>query len=456
MKLPLVLLKVLYPWTVLPLGQLVICAGQTLAGGARALWEPTASLRERLLYALYAFALWAAASFFYGYEFLHRLIPTLITGELRRDLTLQATQLGSITASYFYAYALAQLPAGMLVDRYGLRRTLFCASLTVAIGGALFSGAQDVVVAFFARALIGLGSGFAFAATLKVLSLRFAPSLFPLFVGLTNTLGIVVALLGQRHFAMVVHAMGWRQSILILSLLGLLLSFALWIVFKEEDQKGEAEHELYEGLALVVRTPQIWWISFIAALRVSPIISFGELWAGPFLEECYQADTFSISHFVSTIFMGIAVGGPFFGLMTRYFLRRELVLVGGVGAFLTTSLLLLGLPLTTPMLYGVLFLLGLSSSSMLLCFGMTIDYVPSWAQGAAVGFMNLCITLYGAALLPLIGAILEWQNPQCGLYAPYKFIHFQKALFIVPLSVLVSILMTLVLHSNYFKPRVEE
>lgn len=409
---------------------------------------------KKVNYVLYAFFLWFMACFFYGFEFLHRLIPALIAGEISKDLALQAGQLGSITAYYFYAYAFAQLPAGLLIDHYGIRRTLTVASLCVAVGSALLSGASDVVVASFSRALIGFGSGFAFAGTLKVLSLYFSASVFAFFVGMTNSVGILVATFGQIPFAHFVSSSTWREALLALGGIGAVLTLVLWIVFQGSDEKEKTLREegvsFSETLLYVVKQPQIWWYSLIAAMRVTPIISFAELWAGPFLSSCYHADKQSITQLVTSIFLGIAAGGPLFGLLSRFILRRHLLLIGGLFSLFITSTLLTGIAMNRVVLTSLLVGLGVSSSSMLLCFGLCVERVPAWAKGAAIGFMNMWITFYGAALLPVIGYLLQWQNPGCAL--DYSLRQYQGALLIVPVSLVISLLMTLALSHPYFAP----
>lgn len=437
------------------LGRLFKGAGSLLQAFFQALSHPTHPGAKRINYALYAFFLWLMACFFYGFEFLHRLIPALIATEISKDLSLQAGHLGSITAYYFYAYAFAQLPAGLLIDHYGLRRTLTFASFCVAIGTALLSGAGDIVVASFSRALIGFGSGFAFAATLKVLSLYFSASLFAFFVGLTNSMGILVATFGQVPFAHFVSSSNWREALLALAGVGALLTLLLRASFRscevKESSSQEEEVSFKETLFYVIRQPQIWWYSLIAAMRVTPIISFAELWAGPFLSSCYHADKQSITQLVTSIFLGVAAGGPIFGLLSRFFLRRHLIFAGGLFSLVITSTLLTGIELNRLLLVVMLVGLGVSSSSMLLCFGLCVERVPDWAKGAAIGFMNMWITFYGAALLPLIGYLLQWQNPGCAL--DYSLKQYQGALMIVPISLALSLLMTWALKYSYFQPK---
>ena len=59
----------------------------------------------------------ALGTLFFGYAFIQRVSPSVMTSELMRDFSVGGAALGSLSAFYFYAYASIQLPVGMLTDR---------------------------------------------------------------------------------------------------------------------------------------------------------------------------------------------------------------------------------------------------------------------------------------------------------------------------------------------------
>ncbi len=76
---------------------------------------------------------WCIAALFYAYEFIHRVVPSILTEELRQAFHVNEHQLGIIGAMYFYAYAAFQLPAGILIDKYGATRLLIIASTVLTL-----------------------------------------------------------------------------------------------------------------------------------------------------------------------------------------------------------------------------------------------------------------------------------------------------------------------------------
>ena len=84
--------------------------------------------------------------------------PT-ISGEevVHAELGLRAAQLGLLTSAYLLAFALFQLPLGVLLGRFGPRRVQAALLACAAAGSLLFAIGQGMATLALARALIGLG-----------------------------------------------------------------------------------------------------------------------------------------------------------------------------------------------------------------------------------------------------------------------------------------------------------
>jgi hypothetical protein len=106
-----------------------------------------------------AIVLTVLAPFAFGYflSYLFRAVNAVVGPDLATDIGLSATALGLLTSAYLFAFALFQLPLGVLLDRYGPRRVQTGLFGCAAAGSLLFSIGDDVVTLTVARALIGLG-----------------------------------------------------------------------------------------------------------------------------------------------------------------------------------------------------------------------------------------------------------------------------------------------------------
>lgn len=116
----------------------------------------------------------------YYLSYLFRTVNGLIAAPLAFDLGLGAGDLGVLTSVYFLTFAAAQIPIGMLLDRYGPRRIQSALLVVAAAGAGLFALSNDFPVLLAGRALMGLGVAAALTAGMKALVLWFPRDQVPL------------------------------------------------------------------------------------------------------------------------------------------------------------------------------------------------------------------------------------------------------------------------------------
>jgi MFS family permease len=128
---------------------------------------------------------------FYCYEFVLRIIPGALQGELSEAFGhISAATFGQLAALYYFAYSPMQLPVGMLMDRFGPRKLLSFACLCCTLGSFMFSLTSSVFAAGCGRFLVGFGSSFAFVGVLS-LAVHWLPRrFFSLVTGLVTTHGM--------------------------------------------------------------------------------------------------------------------------------------------------------------------------------------------------------------------------------------------------------------------------
>lgn len=103
----------------------------------------------------------------YFLSYLFRVVNAVIAPELSAELGLGASDLGLLTSAYFLAFAAFQLPLGILLDRYGPRRTEAVLLLFAAAGALIFARAEETAGLIAGRALIGFGVSACLMAAFK-------------------------------------------------------------------------------------------------------------------------------------------------------------------------------------------------------------------------------------------------------------------------------------------------
>lgn len=361
--------------------------------------------------------IWTLAALFVVFNYIQQVVPNIIAVDLSRAFNATESTLGNIAASYFYAYAILQIPVGLIVDRFGTRRPLVIAILAAGLGTLAFSWAQSSGSAQIARLIMGASAAFSFIGCLKLVQEWFPPARFSTLAGMTNTAGMIGAASGAP-VAVLVKAIGWRASVAWMGGAELILAVLVFLIVRDRstatrDSAPEIQSQkIPSGVIFdVLRNPQIW-INAIYATSISLVfVAFGGLWGTSYIQKVYDLSAVAAAGTGSFLFLGGIAGSLFFGWYSDYLGRRKPPMVfAGAGALATMACLLYfpGIPLAGFKLG--LFLVGLFSSANIVSYAVARDLYPKLA-GLSIGFLSTCYFAGSAASQPLVGMLLEHSNP---------------------------------------------
>src|SRR5579871_2693243 len=200
--------------------------------------------------------LYGIVSFFLFFEMAVQVSPSVMATQLMHDLNLGAFGLGLMSGVYFYTYTAMQIPSGVLFDKYNPRVIITLAILICTLGTLLFSYANGIFLGSVARLLMGTGSAFAFVAVLVVTADLFKAKYFAMMTGITQMLAAFGAMAGQMPISILVNMVGWRHTLWILVLIGLLLTVVVWKLLKYEKQ-SHLDHTAYPQASIKVSLKRI-------------------------------------------------------------------------------------------------------------------------------------------------------------------------------------------------------
>ena len=109
-------------------------------------------------------AVFVTLSILYFFSIFHRVGTASIATNLVTDFNTDNSVLGLMSGMYFYSYAAAQIPVGIMLDKIGTRKTLTILGIIASCGNLLFSLSPTVTILALGRALIGFGNHGNFAA----------------------------------------------------------------------------------------------------------------------------------------------------------------------------------------------------------------------------------------------------------------------------------------------------
>jgi sugar phosphate permease len=356
--------------------------------------------------------IWVLAAVFVVFNYVQQVVPNVIAVDLSQAFNASGSTLGNIAAAYFYAYALLQIPVGLIVDRFGTRRPLIIAILMAGIGTLGFARAHDSGSAQLARLLMGASAAFSFIGCLKLSQAWFPPSKFSTLAGMTNTAGMLGAASGAP-VAVLVKAIGWRAAVAWMGGAEMFLAILVFAVVRDrpaDNASSPATHpsaKISQGLFGVLANPQVW-INGIYATTISLVfVAFGGLWGAGYIQKVYGLDSVGAAGAGSYLFLGGIAGSLFFGWFSDYLRRRKFpMVVAGVGALVAMSGLLYLPRLPLVEFKAGLFLVGFFSSANIVSYAVARDLYPRLA-GFSIGLLSTCYFAGSAASQPLVGMLLE-------------------------------------------------
>jgi len=353
----------------------------------------------------------ALGTLFFGYAFVQRVSPSVMTNELMRDFAVGGAALGSLSAFYFYAYASIQLPVGMLTDRYGPRKLMSFAAGLCAIASVGFALSDSVVTASIGRALIGGTVAFGFVGTLAIAGYWFKPSQYAMLAGLIQTVGMSGAIFGQAPLRQVVESIGWRGTMGALGGIAVLLSILLFVLVPHrtrEQRNLEAGVGILDGLKSVASNSQTWLCAWSGFGRAANLLSCAGLWGVPWLNSVHGYSTLQAAGIASMLFAGWAIFSPLMGwLSDRIGRRNPIMTIGAIISVTAFTVVVFYTPESTVLLMAMIFLTGVGGCSMTACFSSVKELNNLEYSSTALGLVNMCIVGAGAVMQPLIGWLLD-------------------------------------------------
>ncbi|MCK4870417.1 MAG: MFS transporter [Gammaproteobacteria bacterium] len=397
---------------------------------------------------------------FYGYEYLLRVAPSIMTGDLMFAFNIQkAVILGNLSAYYFYIYAPMQIPVGMLMDRYGVRRVLTLAALASALGAYFFACAHGLLFAEFGRFLIGFGASFAFIGVLK-LAIHWLPEdRFGLISGITLAIGMVGAVLGEVLLTELRNFEGWRLAHSFVAVFGVILALLLWLVLRSGAKRTHVVTKklsvrfraIFYAFLITLRNRQIWVNGAIGSLLYLPISVFAGLWGVPFLEQVYNLTNVHAAEIISLIFIGWAVGAFLSGWLSDLLKQRRLFLTTGATFAAILSSAVFYIPNISVFAIAILFfLIGMFSGVQVLVFAIAKELSYNKVIGTTIGVVNTFVVFMGVLFQPLMGWLLDlsWSGKVVANMHYFSANDYQNAFAIIPGALILAVFLTFFLRET--------
>jgi sugar phosphate permease len=362
-----------------------------------------------------------ACSLFFLSQF-YRVSNAVIAPQLLSDLSIDTKGLGLISASFFYAFALTQIPISLLLDKIGPRSMMTTLSAVGIFGAVIFSWADSLAFGVAGRVLLGIGMACNLMGTYKLLALWFSPKAFATLAGIVVALGTAGNMVATTPLVVLVDQMGWRFSFQFIAAINLILMLLFYVIVRDRPSENMADsstatmdiQQSLGNLRKLFAQKDYWIISFATFARYGIFAAFQALWAGPYLMEVMGYSALTTGNLILLLNVGMILGAPCWGTVSdRLFNTRKWIIVAGSISILLTIIILALIPPGTSVsvLSPLFFCLGFFNATGLLMYPHIKELVPSEMSGAAMTGINFFTMIGPAVFLQGLGILMQTLYP---------------------------------------------
>ena len=352
---------------------------------------------------------------------LYRTTNAVLAPWLIKDLHLDTEGLGLLSAGFFYAFSLTQIPISIFLDKVGAKRLMITLSFLGMTGAIMFSLAESLGTGLAGRLLLGVGMACNLMGPLKLLMEWFPPSTFATVSGLLYAIGTLGNIVAATPLVLLVDQLGWRLSFQTIIAFHLLLTLMLfWLVQDRPQAKSATAGSSTAGsplknLGILIRSKDYWIISAGTFVRYGTHAALQTLWAGPLLMEALRFSPVEAGNILLAMNIGLILGGPLWGAFSDLvFKTPKWVVGGGLLVLALITIILRALPQgASALVAGAIFLaFGIASASGMHVYAHIKALVPKDMAGAAMSGTNFFTMLGPAVFLQGLGIVMQELYPE--------------------------------------------
>ena len=341
----------------------------------------------------------------------------ILNRQMAVKLSLSATDIGIISSTYTWCFAIVQLFSGALLDRLGARRILpkACALLTAGI--FCFAWSEGLGGLVIAQVLVALGSAFGFVGAGFASRIWFSPQRYGVMFSLAQFFVAFFAFVCQKSLAQGLEDISYTFIISGLGVVGAILFAAMLLCLRDPlafsgtscpaGSLPELIKCLLQGVLRVIRVPGIPRIIVIGATSFGAMLSLSAVW-GPRLLLAHGLPEAAAGAAVSLGWLGLAVGAPFLAWCAQRYNQEKGVIMLGLAMQCVCVSLALWVRTDAVWVYNALMLFwGIGTGANLLPFVLAARCAGEAYTGTGMALVNCGQFLAGGLLVYLPGYLLD-------------------------------------------------
>jgi MFS family permease len=386
---------------------------------------------------------WLICAVFFLYEFLLRTVIGTFQHPIMYDLHLSSFKFSILsTTMYLLIYGAMQIPAGLIIDYWGLKRSLVLGAILCSLSSFIFAYADSYGIAMASRLMMGLGSSFGFICLLLSVYEWLPQRRSAFLIGVSQFIGTMGPMLAAGPLEALSQSshVSWRTVFVVLSAFGFFLTFIIFVFVQNNHQRAGDDIVLKrpEPVAKSIRrlfmSFQPCAIAIFSACIYFTIEYLSENEGKSFIEMKGYSGHFA-SYMLTLSWFGYALGCPLLGFLSDYFQRRKniLIVAAWCGLF---AIMTIVFSFHKIALMVAFFFLGLSASGQSVGFALMSEQFKKQYLAIGLSLNNAVISVLSGINAPIIGWLIDLSSGGGITTLPAYYAAFSVLIIVVAISVL--------------------
>ena len=287
----------------------------------------------------------------------------VLSPNLMHDFNINPNNMGLLGGVFFLSFAIFQIPAGILIDKYGPRKVMSSVIIFAVLGSIIFALSNSFYILLIGRVLMGLGCSICLMGSLVLITRWTDSDQFSKLAGIILAVGGIGGLLATTPLSYFSELFGWRLSFW----LAAAVTFCVMVLyyFILEDRKNDLilnrsnETISLKNLLFILKERNFKFMIPMSLMSYSSLVVILGLWGAPYLKDIHGLDTVERGKILMLMAISWNIGSFVFGRLRSIFGNyKNVVIFGATGVIILLFILSIITEINIIYLYILFCILG--------------------------------------------------------------------------------------------------
>ena len=287
----------------------------------------------------------------------------VLSPNLMHDFNINPNNMGLLGGVFFLSFAIFQIPAGILIDKYGPRKVMSSVIIFAVLGSIIFALSNSFYTLLIGRVLMGLGCSICLMGSLVLITRWTDSDQFSKLAGIILAVGGIGGLLATTPLSYFSELYGWRLSFWLATAVTFCVMLLYYFIL--EDRKNELilnrsnETISLKNLLFILKERNFKFMIPMSLMSYSSLVVILGLWGAPYLKDIHGLDTVERGKILMLMAISWNVGSFVFGRLRSIFGNyKNVVIFGATGVIILLFILSIITEINIIYLYILFCILG--------------------------------------------------------------------------------------------------